>query len=785
MRLVTVPWGRRNMPAISLVVNPSRWNDITTMYREGWITKKVIDVPAEDMTKAWISFDTQIDQDAERRIEKEMRQYKVQKKITDGIKWARLYGGAIGVILVEGQEDMMDTQLELALVMPGTFRGILIVDRWSGVEPSMEVVDDLSDVDYGLPKYYTLTDAGNDGTLGNIRIHHSRVIRFVGRELPYQEEEAEKFWGASELEHIYDELNKRNATSSNIAQLVFQANLRVLKMGDLGEILALSDERTQRELYQTIQAQNMLMTSFGLQVLDRDDNFETHPYAFAGLNDIYQSFMADIAGASEIPATKLFGKAPDGMNSTGEGDLMNYYESIRQKQENLIRPGIEKLLPVVCVSALGKVPDDIEIAFEPVESSTTGQKAALAQQISGALSGLYQSDIITKAMALMELRKSAFVTGIGSTITDEDIENAENEASLPPEQDMPGMGGEMGMPGIEGKEQPLEAQGGGMTEGVVPGEGEQQEQDDAMSMMMEQRIAELAEGIERSGETIDGLLRSLYNRGRYTTDEFDPNRPREDNGQFAKMNGGGEGEKEPEPKKDASKPAPRKLTESEKGWVQAVKGAFKAKKPEAQLKNTAKSESNPNIRPEIKAEEKQAPKPEGTSELKIKPESQPGTNLEENPGQEPQKQLSKVIAPKKNPLDDRSEKERAEQLSKRGTKDENTSGLPDSELEERATGKRLCPNGFGSVGRMHHKLGKHLNEWKDLGVTTFEDVAKRGFKLASSEVGGDIDGYVRGNGTIVRYNKVTNEWIAFDPNKVIVNKPTTGYRNIGGLFLYI
>ena len=500
-----------------------RWQELTAMYREGWLTKKIIDMPAEDMTKAWVSFDTQLEQDAIRAIEREMRQFRVQKKFTDALRWGRLYGGSIAIILIDGHEDIMDTPLDLVLVMPGTFRGLIVKDRWADVNPSLELVSDMLDPDYGFPMYYEVGDIGVNGT-GKMRmkVHHSRVIRFVGRELPYAEEEAEMYWGASELEHIMDELNKRNATSANIAQLVFQANLRVLKMSDLGQILAMSDERTQKELFQTIQAQNMLMTSFGLQIMDSGDNFETHQYTFSGLNDIYQSFQNDIAGAAEIPATKLFGRSPDGMNSTGESDLTNYYESIRQKQENFLRPAIEKLLPVVCVSVLGKVPDDIEVVFEPVESSTDVQKASLATQVLGTISSLFQTDLISKPMALKEMRKAAFMTGIGSVITDEDIDKAEEDAQLMAEQNAMGggMGGleqMMGGGGAEAGGAPKQP-GGAAAPGGAPkmppkapaAPGQDKPAEDAVEAGMDDEKSVAIQSIREKIEAIEKLREALY-----------------------------------------------------------------------------------------------------------------------------------------------------------------------------------------------------------------------------------------------------------------------------------
>ena len=139
------------------------------------------------------------------------------------------------------------------MLLPGCFQGLLILDRAQGIEPSLELVTDLDDPDFGLPMYYTVTLDLSEGEIsdgsGNstgavrtyqcVKIHHSRILRFIGRELPYMETVAENYWGASELEHIWEELQKRSATSANIAQLVFQANVTTLKMGRFGEHIAL------------------------------------------------------------------------------------------------------------------------------------------------------------------------------------------------------------------------------------------------------------------------------------------------------------------------------------------------------------------------------------------------------------------------------------------------------------------------------------------------------------------------------------------------------------------
>ncbi len=418
---------------------------LDSLYRSDWIVNKIINVVPEDMTKNWVDLTCQVNPDQDNELKRQERKTHIKAQVLEGLKWGRLYGGAAGIMVIDGQEDMLDQPLDLDMVVPDSFRGLLIADRWNGVYPSGEIVTDMRDPDFGLPMYYTF-GADQQNFVQGVQVHHSRVLRFTGRTLPYMEKLNECYWGMSEVEHVYEELNKRNTVSANIAQLIFSAHLRILKMEDLGQLLAMGDEQSQRDLYATLHAQNMLMNSMSLQVLSKDDDFQTFDYSFSGLSDIYEQFMMDIAGATEIPATKLFGRAPAGMNATGESDLRNYYDMVKQNQEATLRPILEKLYPVICLSAWGAVPDDLDFTFKPIRDTSDEERASLIQQTSSAINSVYQSGIISQKTALKELRQSGESLGMWTNITDEDIENAEDQPQGGEEEG--GEGG--GDPGAEG-----------------------------------------------------------------------------------------------------------------------------------------------------------------------------------------------------------------------------------------------------------------------------------------------------------------------------------------------
>ena len=406
---------------------------INSLYRSHWIIRKIIDVPQEDMMKNWIELMTEQSPQEIDKFQKVIRKTQTRAKILKGLKWGRLYGGAVGIILIAGHEDILDQPLDYDSIMPDSYNGILVVDRWVGVYPSIETVHDISSPDFGLPLKYNIT-AGDGKTYD---VHSSRVVRFTGRDLPEWESQAEQRWGCSEVELVFDELKKRDNTSWNIASLVFLANIRVLKMGDLGQQLALKTKKQQEDLYRILQAQNQLMSNMGLMVLDKDDDFDSKQFSFSGLNEISQSQMMDIAGCVEMPVTKLFGRSPAGMNATGESDMQNYEDTLAGRKESHLRPALDKVFPVIALSTWGMIPDDFDYTFKPSRTLTNQERAELGDKKSKSINDSYTSGLLTKAQALMELQQLEDETGMFSNITDEDVEAAKNEkAPLPPEMDL-------------------------------------------------------------------------------------------------------------------------------------------------------------------------------------------------------------------------------------------------------------------------------------------------------------------------------------------------------------
>lgn len=435
------------------------YQELNALYRGHWIVQKLINIIPQDMLKNGYEIMSDLNPEQIQTVQSVIRRTQVNTRLRDGLYWGRLYGGAAGIILIKGHADIMSEELDLDEVEKDSFKGLLIVDRWGGVSPSDELVTDLDSPDLGYPKYYDVA-LNNGGEI--IRVHHTRVCRFIGREMPYLERLAEQYWGTSELEHVMDELRKRDNVSWNIALLSFMANIRVMKLDGMEQILAMGNDKAQKALYNTIEGMNMLLNNNALQVLGKEDDYQQHSYAFSGVGDVYDRFMMDVSGACGIPATKLFGRSPAGMNSTGESDMQNYYDTIETNQEAQLRPVLDKLLPIICASALGAVPDDLDYAFNPVRRSNDDEKQDLGSKQTTAVVQAFTAGLISQKTALKELQQSSKRTAMWSNITDEDIEKADDDTTAEGEGMLPGMPpmgnsqGKNDVPSLDSDDEPIE-----------------------------------------------------------------------------------------------------------------------------------------------------------------------------------------------------------------------------------------------------------------------------------------------------------------------------------------
>ena len=416
-------------------LNPLTRNriELDFMYRGSWVVRKAVGVPADDMTRAGIELHGMGEDCDPVRLQNSLRRLNVWGSLAKGVKWGRLYGGALNVIMIEGQN--LNEPLRPETVAKGQFKGLLPIDRWS-LSPSTTKVDTLGP-DFGKPLGYSVVSGDSDGVPGSW-IHHTRVVRHEGEDLPYYQRQSEMGWGMSIVEAFHDRLVAFDSATLGAAQLVYKAHLRTLKMKDLRKNIASGGKDYAAALMQ-VDLIRRYQSLEGLTLLDAEDDFKTDSYAFAGLDGVTMQLTQQLAGALDMPLVKFFGMSPAGF-STGESDLRSYNDNIGLKQERDLRHPLEIITDVSYRSEFGEAPPaEFGFRFAPLYGLNAIEKANIAASVSTAVAAAEASapDAFTPSMVLKELKRSSETTGIFSSITDADIDKAIEAETIAPEIEPP------------------------------------------------------------------------------------------------------------------------------------------------------------------------------------------------------------------------------------------------------------------------------------------------------------------------------------------------------------
>lgn len=420
---------------------------LENMYQGSWLAKKVINIIAEDMTRGGLEIVGDIEPD---KIELLMTEYaKHRPQVEDLLKWARLFGGAIATIDIQGQTfgEPLDFERVERFVAKGSFKGLTVFDRWvafpnvdysqiqsSSYEPSSYAISASAMIGFAKGK----ANADFTGYKPNPKqvsgsIDGSRCLRAIGDKLPWRKSVAYLFWGASVLEAPWDDVLRYEEMLVNISRLIWVASLRRYGVKGLDSILA-AGGKAEQALLAKMELISRLQASSKLTVTDAEDIFDMHNYTFAGLQDVFNICANQIAGAFGIPLVRLLGISPAGLNATGDSDFRSYYDTILSEQEKVLQPILNKLFSVLQCHLFGKM-YPIQVKFKSLWQLTDKERADIVSKHTASTIALFDSGIINRTIALQEIKQMSQNTNFGTNITKEFIDQAEAadaDAEIPP-----------------------------------------------------------------------------------------------------------------------------------------------------------------------------------------------------------------------------------------------------------------------------------------------------------------------------------------------------------------
>lgn len=343
-------WHGHNMPP----------QQIEAAYRSSWLVRQIVDIPAQDMTRAgrdWDGDDAEIE-----KIELEEKRLGYWAKVRQALIYGRLGGGALFINLGDDPASPIPTNLRPQQIQS-------LIPLFHTQLTLGQEIDDVLDPLFGEPSSFQLN------TQKTPFIHASRLITFKGQGVPgfTAVDWQRKFWGDSIVQTVDEAVKNATTATAGFASLIDESKVDIITMPGMYELLA--QPGGERRFMEALDAAARGKSLHRMLALGPGETWETRELQLSGAKDLISTYLGIVAGAADIPATRLLGKSPDGMNSTGESDLTNYYDSIAAQQDDDLRPALERLDSLVLASA-GATPD-LTWKFSPIRTLTAQQQAEI------------------------------------------------------------------------------------------------------------------------------------------------------------------------------------------------------------------------------------------------------------------------------------------------------------------------------------------------------------------------------------------------------------------------
>lgn len=384
---------------------------LTGLYEGNGLFSKIIDTPAEEALKH--GFDLNLKNDEVNAfVEEALDELEWEEKAATAIKWARLYGGALIVMLINdggGLEQPVNWQnvksidelrvYERAIVQPDY--SSLYRQDYGGKGEGNRVSK------FGQPEFYYVSSV-----YGSFRVHESRCLVFRNGVLPEQTSNSiYRFWGMPEYVRIRRALRETVTAHTDSVKLLERSVQAIYSMKGLATLLTTDDGENQ-----VLKRLNVIDTARGILnslVIDADgENYDFKTFQFSGVKDVIDATCNMLSALTNIPQTILFGRSPAGMNATGTSDFESYYNFVEKIQRLMLKRNLRTLLDVIFRAGIasGAVEEepDYKLEFNPLwslsdtEQATVDQTKAQTAQIKAQTAQVY---VDMQALDPTEVRK--------------------------------------------------------------------------------------------------------------------------------------------------------------------------------------------------------------------------------------------------------------------------------------------------------------------------------------------------------------------------------------------
>ncbi len=322
-----------------------------------------VETVADEMTRKFIELAAP-NETVKKRLEAELQRLDVRGVFNRAAAWCGYFGGCL--VYMDTGDAPEDLAKPIALtpefIAQGSLRGLRLIEPVVATPGWYNSSDPLA-ADYFEPRAWyvqsTLVDA-------------SRLLVFRQNTPPLLLKAAYNFFGVPAVQIALDYVAHFTQTRESAAKLLKKFSTTVFKT-DISRLLYGGDAAQAKARIGQFAAQR---DNDGVAVLDYESEaMEQLNTPLSGVDVIVRQALELLAVVWRIPAVKLFGISPAGLNATGESDMQNFYDFIASRQGKVFAAPLERLLKVVQLSVAGAVDPAMTYSFVPLWEMTAREKA--------------------------------------------------------------------------------------------------------------------------------------------------------------------------------------------------------------------------------------------------------------------------------------------------------------------------------------------------------------------------------------------------------------------------
>jgi len=331
--------------------------------------RRMAEIIAKEMTRRWIKLTATGEEDDARahklrELDAELRRWKVEDLFRQVAEMDGFFGR--GQIFVDLGTARVDAPLVIGpkTIAKGSLKGLRTVEPLWTYPNEYDTANPLSAGFYKPQSWWVLAR----------KVHASRLLTFVGREVPDLLKPAYSFGGLSLTQMAKPYVDAWLRTRQSVSDLTHSFSVQGIK-GNLGAML--QDGALDADSYvNRAELFNRTRDNRGLMLLDKEtEEFFNVTTPLTTLDHLQAQSQEHMASVSGIPLVKLLGITPSGLNASSEGEIRVFYDWVRAQQRQLFSDNLTRLLEIFQLNLFGEIDPQIGFEFVPLWEMSEKERA--------------------------------------------------------------------------------------------------------------------------------------------------------------------------------------------------------------------------------------------------------------------------------------------------------------------------------------------------------------------------------------------------------------------------